>query len=102
MGCNISRLPFILLSWFAFTAATALALERSDGFRPEGAGPRCSAEIIQLLQTRLNRIDKRWQENHPKATSLELEAQQVNQVVQAEAIKAHALKRYNCELQLTL
>jgi hypothetical protein len=102
MGCNIPRLPFILLSWLLLAAATALALERSDAFRPEGAGPRCSDQINILLQTRLDRLNQRWQESNPKATAMELEAQKVNQVVQAEAIKTHALKRYKCDLELTL
>ena len=66
-------------------------------------GPqRCNDEITRLMQIRLERAQASWEEENPTPSDFQLEAQHLNQVVKAESIKAHALKKYECRLKLSL
>ena len=62
----------------------------------------CNDEITRLMEIRLERAQASWEEENPTPSDFQLEAQYLNQVVKAESIKAHALKKYECRLRLSL
>ena len=64
-------------------------------------GP-CNDKISRLMQIRLNRYQESWAKENPTPSTFQLEAQYLNLVVKAESIKAHALKKYECRLRLSL
>jgi len=67
------------------------------------SGPgSCNDKISRLMQIRLNRYQESWEEANPTPSDFQLEAQYLNLVVKAESIKAHALKKYECRLRLSL
>ena len=91
MGHHRFRLPLLLA--LPLLAPAVLAEE----------GPqRCSDEITRLMQIRLERAQTSWDKENPTPSDFQLEAQYLNQVVKAESIKAHALKKYECRLKLNL
>ena len=91
MGHHRFRLPLLL----------ALPL-LAQSVRAEEGPRRCNDEITRLMEIRLERAQAKWEEENPTPSDFQLEAQYLNQVVKAESIKAHALKKYECSLKLTL
>jgi hypothetical protein len=91
MGHHRFRLPLLLA--LPLLAPAALA---------EKGPQRCNDEITRLMQIRLERAQASWEEENPTPSDFQLEAQYLNQVVKAESIKAHALKKYECRLKLSL
>ena len=93
------RLPLLLV---LLLGSGATAMEQPNKLDGEGGPQRCNDATTKLLQTRLNRAHGSWLAGHPTPSDFELEAQHLNLVVKAESIKAHALRRYECSLELSM
>ena len=93
------RLPLLLM---LLLGSGATAMEQPNKLDGEGGPQRCNEATTKLLQTRLNRAQGTWLADHPTPSDFELEAQRLNLVVKAESIKAHALRRYECSLELNM
>tara|TARA_B100002051_G_scaffold232722_1_gene231552 strand:- start:274 stop:603 length:330 start_codon:yes stop_codon:yes gene_type:complete len=74
----------------------------SEELNPASGPGSCNDKISRLMQIRLNRYQESWEEENPTPSDFQLEAQYLNLVVKAESIKAHALKKYECRLKLSL
>jgi hypothetical protein len=100
MQSRCFRLPLLL--FLLLHGSGTKAMEQPNKLDGEGGPQRCSEATTTLLQTRLNRAHGSWLSDHPQPSDFEMEAQRLNLVVKAESIKAHALKRYECSLELSM